>query len=250
MTSARIEARGGLVALARGGASTRVDLPHRRSVKDAIESTGIPHTEVAAVRVDGRPAHLDDHLEGGEVVVVHDALAPPPGVGRPAQPPVPAAPTFVADVHLGTLARRLRLLGFDTFYETHADDARLAAVAVEQGRVLLSRDRGLLCRRVVRLGALVRHDDPDHQLDEVVARFGLVDLVRPGTRCPRCNGPTRDVGLDEVRHRLEPGTLAAGHREFRQCDHCGQLYWPGAHADDLSAIVDRVTSAGTLRRTD
>ena len=248
MTSARIEVRGALAALARG-ATSRVPLPHRRSVKDAVESLGVPHTEVAVVLVDGHPAHLDDHLDGGEMVVVHDVLDPPADVGTPAQPPVPADPTFIADVHLGTLARRLRLLGFDTWYATDADDARLADVAVTEGRILLSRDRGLLCRRAVRLGALVRPDQPDEQLDEVVARFGLAGRVRPGTRCPRCNGRTRAVQRDEVREQLEPGTLAAGYTDFRRCRGCGQLYWPGAHADDLASIVDRATGAAP-RRTD
>ena len=249
MSSARIEVRGALARLARG-ATSPVPLPHRRSIKDAVESVGVPHTEVAAVLVDGHPAHLDDHLDGGEVVVVHDVLDPPEGLGCPAQPPLPTDPRFVADVHLGTLARRLRLLGFDTWYATEAEDARLADVAVTEGRILLSRDRGLLCRRVVRLGALVRPDQPDAQLDEVVARFGLAARVRPGTRCPRCNGRTRAVGRDEVRDDLEPGTLAAGYTDFRRCRDCRQLYWPGAHADDLAGIVDRATSNRGPRPTD
>lgn len=244
MTAAWIEARDGLAGLARGGRTTRVALPHRRSVKDAIESVGIPHTEVAAAVVDGVEVDLGDHLRPGQVVVVHDALVPPAHLGRPAQPPVPADPAFVADVHLGTLARRLRLLGFDTWYETSATDARLARVAIDQGRVLLSRDRGLLSRRVVRLGALLRAHDPDRQLDEVVARFDLAGRIRPGTRCPRCNGPTHPVAREQVRHRLEPGTRAAGYRDFRQCRDCDQLYWPGAHARDLGEIVDRVRPSG------
>lgn len=244
MNTARIEARAGLAGLARGGASTPVPLTHPRSVKDAVESIGIPHTEVAAVVVDGRPAGLDDLLATGQVVVVHDCLDPPPDLDRPVQPPVPVDPTFAADVHLGTLARRLRVLGFDTWYETAVDDARLAELAVEQGRVLLSRDRGLLCRRIVRHGALVRADDPDRQVDEVVARFALSGRVRPGIRCPRCNGATEQVPRDQVLGRLEPGTRAAGHQVFRRCRDCDQLYWPGAHAADLDSIVERASRGG------
>lgn len=249
VTSARIEVRGGLVALVRD-ATSRVPLPHRRSIKDAVESLGVPHTEVAVALVDGRPAHLDDHLEGGQVVVVHDVLDPPEALGCPAQPPVPADPRFVADVHLGTLARRLRLLGFDTWYATDAHDARLADVAVAENRILLSRDRGLLSRRAVRRGALVRPDQPDEQLDELVARFGLATRARPGTRCPRCNGPTQPVQRDDVRDHLEPGTLAAGYTDFRRCRDCRRVYWPGAHAHDLASIVDRAIGNRGPRPTD
>lgn len=241
--SARLRLRGGLPTLVRAGATERVEVavPHPRAVKDAIESVGIPHTEVAAVEVDGTVVDLGHNLTGGEDVVVHDVLAPPE-VGTPAQPPLDRPVRFVADVHLGTLARRLRLLGFDTWYRTHAEDGRLARVSAGQGRVLLSRDRGLLSRRQVRHGALVRHDAPADQLDQVLARFDLVDAVREGTRCPRCNGLLLPVDRTEVADRIPPGTRAADYTAFRTCGDCGQVYWPGAHAPALRAIVDRATS--------
>lgn len=243
MAAVTLQLHGTLPGLARGSNDgvVRVPVPHPRAVKDAIESVGIPHTEVAAVEVDGAVVDLAHHLTGGEDVVVHDVLAAP-DVGTPAQPPLHRPVRFVADVHLGTLARRLRLLGFDTWYRTHAEDGRLARVSATQGRVLLSRDRGLLSRRRVRHGALIRHDDPTDQLDQVLARFDLVDAVREGTRCPRCNGSLRPVDRSEVADRIPPGTRAADYTAFRVCGDCGQVYWPGAHAPALRAIVERATS--------
>ncbi len=146
-------------------------------------------------------------------------------------------------MHLGTLARRLRVLGIDTWWRNDADDAELAAVAEAEDRVLVSRDRGLLMRRQVRHGALVRSQDPDEQLAEVVARLGLAPQLAPGTRCPRCNGPVRTVPVENVTDRLEPGTRAAGHRTVGECTACGQLYWHGAHTDALAAIESTARQA-------
>lgn len=222
-------------------ASMSVAAPTPRSVKDAVESTGIPHTEVGLVVVDGRSVDWAEQLTGGEVVQawpVTPAPAQPTSRVRPPRPPEPVR--FVADVHLGTLARRLRLLGLDTWWSNDADDPLLASLSVEQGRVLLTRDRHLLMRRIVVHGALVRHDDPPRQLDQVVARYGLAGHLAPRSRCVRCNGRLERVPVEAVADRLEPGTRAAGHDSFGRCRDCAQLYWPGAHDDGLTAVVEQV----------
>ncbi len=213
MPEAFLHLHGDLLALRRRrspGPAAPVPVPSPRSVKDAVESLGVPHTEVGAVEVDGVEVGWDARLRGGEQVHVH------PVDTRAGQvtPPPPARPTrFVADVHLGTLARRLRVLGLDTWWADDADDPELAELAAREGRVLLTRDRGLLMRAVVTHGALVRADDPDDQLVEVAGRWLRPDDLAPGTRCPTCNGPVDRVAATEVADRLEPGTRAAGHDE-------------------------------------
>lgn len=231
---------GTLVRRRRQDGVVAVPVPEPRSVKDAVESVGIPHTEVGAVRVDAVEVGWDRRLRGGEVVDVHPVGRVPPGLHglvRPAPPPAPVR--AVADVHLGALARRLRWVGIDTRWRNDADDADLAALAAGQERVLLTRDRGLLMRRQVVHGVLVRAHDPDAQLAEVVARLDLADQLAPGTRCPRCNGVVQHVARGEVLDELEPGTRAAGYDRFGRCRDCRQLYWAGAHAADLEAIVQR-----------
>lgn len=231
----------------RDGVAT-VPMPSPRSVKDAVESVGVPHTEVGAVVVDGREVAWDALLAGGEQVAVHPVRRVPAHLaGRVAVSPPPTPLRFVADVHLGTLARRLRVLGFDTAWRNDSDDPELVEHAEAEGRVLLTRDRGLLMRRRVVHGALVRADAPDRQLGEVVARFGLADQARPGTRCPRCNGLVAPVARAEVLDELEPGTRAAGYDRFARCGVCGQLYWAGAHADALADIVVTAIDAGPSR---
>lgn len=214
-----------------------------RSVKDVIESAGVPHPEVALLLVDGASVGFDHRITGGETIAAHPASrAIDIDVPSLVAPPAPE-PRFVCDVHLGRLTRRLRLLGFDTWYRTDAADAELAAVTVEQSRILLTRDRGLLMRRVVLHGYCPRSDDADVQAAEVVRRFDLVDAISALTRCARCNGLVHPVDKREVVHRLPPRTRVE-HDRFVRCGSCEQVYWPGSHTRSIDGFVSAVRAAG------
>jgi uncharacterized protein len=247
----RVRAYAELADLA-GDAELEVPFGRPRSVKDLVESVGIPHPEIALLLVDGREVGFEHLLRGGERVAAyppfHD-LAPTTSLWP--EPPEPRR--FVLDVHLGTLARRLRMLGFDTWYRTHADDAELAEVAVTEGRILLTRDLQLLMRRVIVHGYCPRSDDPDQQTLEVTRRYGLAERRVPLTRCIRCNGDLADVDKAEVSEVLPPRTRAAFDR-FARCDDCGQVYWPGSHLEAMNGFLDRVAReeapAGQPRPTD
>jgi uncharacterized protein len=227
-----------LVELA-GDREVEVVVGAPRSVKDVVESIGVPHPEVAHLRVDGVAVGFDHRLVGGERVAVYPpfrTLADP--VAPALAPPWPEPRRFVLDVHLGTLTRRLRLLGFDCWYRTRADDLELARVSVAEDRILLTRDRGLLMRREVVHGYCPRSDDPDRQATEVVDRFGLRERAAPLTRCVRCNGRLRSVPLAEVAAEVPPRSRAAFDR-FARCEDCGQVFWPGSHVEDLADFLDR-----------
>ena len=199
------------------------------TVGHLVESSGIPLTEVGELRIGGVPVDPFRMPGAGDVVDVLPVTWPQPVVRE----------RFVLDVHLGALARRMRLLGVDTAYRTHADDPELVAQAVAEERVLLTRDRGLLRRRALPAGALVRADRPDDQLVEVVRRFA--PAVAPFTRCPACNGLLVPAAPGEVADRLEPGTRRT-YAEFSRCPGCGRIYWRGAHAARLDALLARVAA--------
>jgi uncharacterized protein len=219
-----------------GEAQVPVERP--RSVKDAIESLGVPHTEVDLVLVNGESAAFDVLVDAGDRVAVYPPFVDLDVPSRVRPPPLDE-PRFVLDVHLGRLAERLRTLGFDTLYSNDLDDDDLAAISAAGPRWLLTRDRGLLMRRVVTYGYLVRATDPAEQVHEVVRRFRLGESIDPFTRCARCNGTLQAVAKDAVAHRLEPGTRA-DHDDFVRCTGCGQLYWEGSHVGHLHAFVDEV----------
>ncbi|MFF4487145.1 Mut7-C RNAse domain-containing protein [Streptomyces sp. NPDC001544] len=194
-----------------------------------VESLGVPLTEVGALVVNGREVPASHIPAAGERVDVRTIARPQKVTGAPLR--------FLLDVHLGTLARRLRLLGVDTAYEsTDIGDPALAARSAAEQRVMLSRDRGLLRRRELFAGAFVYSTRPDDQLRDVLGRFH--PELRPWTRCTACNGLLRDATKEELADRLEHGTRRS-YDVFAQCAECGRAYWKGAHHDQLEAIVER-----------
>ncbi|MEU6544382.1 Mut7-C RNAse domain-containing protein [Streptomyces sp. NPDC046859] len=221
--------RRGATALTTDGAST---LGH------VVESLGVPLTEVGTLLVDGRPVPVGHVPQAGESVTVRP-------VERPQR--VPGAPLrFLLDVHLGTLARRLRLLGVDTAYEsTDIGDPALAARSAAERRIMLSRDRGLLRRRELWAGGYVYSTRPEEQLRDVLDRFR--PELRPWTRCTACNGLLKEATKDEVADQLEGGTRRT-YDVFAQCTACGRAYWKGAHQEQLEAIVERALAEYASRR--
>jgi hypothetical protein len=230
-----------------GEAEVRV--PSRRSVKDAIESCGVPHTEVDLVLVNGDSVGFDRLIVAGDRVSVFPPFAALDVTALSAVRPPGLTPVrFLLDVHLGRLAERLRLLGFDTAYRNDADDHELVAEATAGPRWLLTRDRALLMRASVVHGYLVRAVDPRAQTTEVLWRFRLSAHVRPLTRCARCNGLLEAVAKAEVADQLEPGTRSQ-HHDFARCRDCAQVYWRGAHYRTLQAFVAEAAGGTAGRAT-
>ncbi|MEU9476236.1 Mut7-C RNAse domain-containing protein [Streptomyces sp. NPDC048191] len=217
------------VPAARRAGATPLGTDGVSTLGHVIESLGVPLTEVGALVVDGSEVAVSHIPKAGETVEVRP-------VDRPQQ--VPGAPLrFLLDVHLGTLARRLRLLGVDTAYEsTDIGDPALAARSAAEKRVMLSRDRGLLRRRELWAGAFVYSHRPDDQLHDVLGRFAPV--LNPWTRCTACNGLLKQATKAEVADQLKHGTQRS-YDVFAQCTECGRAYWKGAHHDQLEAIVER-----------
>lgn len=202
----------------------RVACDGTSSLGHVVESLGVPLPEVGRLAVNGRPVTAVHRLAGGEVA---DAAAVP----RPQR--IPSA-RFLLDVHLGTLARRLRLLGIDAVYDNDRDDDALIEQANAERRVLLTQDRGLLRRRKLWLGAYVRGSHPDEQLRDVLERFA--PPLAPWTRCPACNGALAPVRKADVEGQLRPGTRRTYHA-FKRCASCRRAYWRGAHSKRLEALV-------------
>ncbi|MER5543313.1 Mut7-C RNAse domain-containing protein [Streptomyces sp. NPDC001118] len=217
------------VPAARRAGATPLGTDGVSTLGHVIESLGVPLTEVGSLVVDGSAVPVSHIPKAGETVSVR-------AVERPQR--VPGAPLrFLLDVHLGTLARRLRLLGVDAAYEsTDIGDPALAARSAAEKRVMLSRDRGLLHRRELWAGAFVYSTRPDDQLHDVLDRFA--PALAPWTRCTACNGLLREATKDEVAAQLKHGTQRS-YDVFAQCTDCGRAYWKGAHHDQLEAIVER-----------
>jgi uncharacterized protein with PIN domain len=210
------------------------------TTKHMIEALGVPHTEVELVLVNGEAAGLDQLLEEGDRVAVYprftrfdvEGLAPAPTMP-------PGRMRFVADAHLGGLARLLRMAGFDTIYDNSLHGDQVEALAVDQERMVLTRDRELLKRRTIAYGCYVRALKAEQQLGEVFERLGLADRARPFTRCLHDNAPLRAIAKAAVLERLPP-MVAASQDEFSTCDVCGRVFWKGSHWQRMSRVLERV----------
>lgn len=219
------------------------EFSRRASVKDMIEALGVPHPEVELIVANGESVGFDYLVRDGDRIAVYpmfESLDVSPALR--VRGLALRTSRFVLDVHLGTLARYLRLCGFDTLYRNDYGDAELARISAAEHRILLTRDRNLLKRRIVTHGYCVRRDDPRRQLAEVFRRFDLAGAAAPFTRCARCNGLLEDVDKAAVEHRLEP--LTRRHYDvFRQCRDCGHVYWRGSHVTSMEGRIEELAAA-------
>ena len=245
MGTAIIQFHGSLndfLAAARRCRSLEVEFEAGPGVKGAIEALGVPHPEVDRIVLNGRSVGFEARLEPGDRVEVFGLQSPPaPDSPLGLIPALPQPPRFILDGHLGRLARYMRMLGFDCRYDRNMADPGLARISAAEERLLLTRDRGLLRRSIVRLGHLVRDDDPRRQLAEVVARYRLAPLAKPFSRCIRCNGEIAMVDRSAVLEALadRPRTLRF-FDSFGRCGGCGAIYWQGSHFDRMSRLVQEV----------
>jgi len=211
------------------------------SVKDMIESFGVPHAEVELITANGRSVGFSYVVRDGDRIAVYpmfESLDVTPELR--VRPAVLRDLKFVIDVHLGKLAAYLRMLGFDAQYRNSFQDAELAAISAEQRRVLLTRDRGLLKHSAVSRGYWLRETDSRRQLAEVVARFDLARSIRPFSRCMACNDLLQDVSKEEVLHLL-PKRTAESYDRFRQCPQCHRVYWTGSHYRRMEHWIRELT---------
>jgi uncharacterized protein len=208
--------------------SIRVEFREQQSVKHLAESLGVPHPEVGRVQINGQEGTLSTITRDGDQVQVHTA----PDV-------CPIEPRFLLDNHLGRLAAYLRMLGFDCLYQNDFSDGELARILQREERILLSRDRRLLMRKVVVHGYCPRSLDPLEQLTEVIQRFDLAGRIIPFQRCMRCNHPLETISKEEVLDRLEPLTKLY-FDDFKICPACKQIYWKGSHYDRMQIVVEKL----------
>lgn len=201
------------------------------TVKHAIESLGVPHTEAGRLLVNGQPATLARIVRQGDAVEVfpHDSTSAA----------TEGTPDFLADAHLGGLARMLRMLGFDTLYDNGSHDAQIREVAAQDGRIVLTRDRDLLKCRTITHGCFVHALKPEQQLREIVERLQLAASAKPFTLCLNCNQPLNRIEKNTVLDRIPPNA-ARYYERFSTCRACGGIFWEGSHWKRMRALLGKL----------
>ena len=214
----------------------------RASIKDVIESLGVPHPLIGRLIVNGSEVDFNYILLDKDNVRV-SPLTPPinpltPHILRPI--PLPGI-AFVVDVNAGKLALLLRMLGFDTLYGNDMRNGKIAEISCTQNRILISRDVSLLKRKIVMHGYLLQDQDPRRQIIEVVRLYDLGNRMKPMTRCMPCNGLLVPVSKETIMDRLEPLTRKYYHI-FHICQDCGKIYWPGSHHEKIMGSIELIRS--------
>jgi len=146
---------------------------------------------------------------------------------------------FIADVHLGKLARKLRLLGFDTYFESNLDDNEIIRMSLAESRIVLSRDKELINNSRITQGYRILSSDPREQIREVMIRFNLQNNLNPFSRCIDCNGMIENVSKESVNEYLPPKTRQY-FDEFFRCRGCGKIYWEGSHYENMKKQIQNL----------
>jgi len=215
-------------------------LKFNQSVKDAIESLGVPHAEVDLIMVNSESVGFNYQLHDGDMVSVYpvfETLDISPIIKLRPEPL--RYPGFVLDVHLGKLCKYMRMLGFDTIYRNNLEDAEIINIAIEQKRIILTRDIGILKNRLVSHGYWVRSQHPREQLLEVIQRFDLSCSIKPFYRCTVCNGVVEKVDKESISQLLESGTKKY-FTDFFRCSACKKIYWKGSHYEKMKDFVSGI----------
>jgi uncharacterized protein with PIN domain len=221
-----------------------IDCVCKRSVKDLIQSLGVPHTEVGEILVNNQKVDSSYLLLGDEKVEVFPVPVP---AESHLQPVNNDPPRLICDVHLWKLARRLRLLGFDTWFDQRWDDEELADIAHRERLILLTRDRGLLKRNKVEQGLLIRNTDPEKQVIEILQRLGIGKIVNPFTRCLLCSGILKPASWEDefFQKKLKPqipAKVLEWCSEYHFCVSCEKVFWKGSHYKKLTRLIKKYLS--------
>jgi uncharacterized protein with PIN domain len=206
-------------------------------IKDAIQSLGVPHTEIDLILVNNKSKSFSYQLKNNDRVAVYPVFESLDisKVTHLRRKPL-RNPKFILDVHLGKLAKYLRLLGFDTLYRNDYSDAEIIALAKQKKRIILTRDIGLLKNSRIIRGYWVRSIKPELQIAEILDRFDLYNKANPFARCLECNGK-----IERIRKRVVMGKLPEKtqkfFQEFFRCRICKKVYWEGSHYQKLQIFV-------------
>jgi uncharacterized protein with PIN domain/sulfur carrier protein ThiS len=212
--------------------------PSTTTVKDAIESLGIPHTEVDLILVNSTPVDFNYQINNNDYISVYPVfesfeikhLSPLRNKSL-------RDPTFILDVHLGKLAKLLRLAGFDCLYQTDYEDAEIINISVKEKRIILTRDKGILKNSKVTHGCYIQSDRPRAQLKEIILRLQLENHIQPFSRCTMCNGIIHTIDKASIENQLQP--LTKKHFSlFYKCESCGRIYWEGSHFDKMKQFIE------------
>ena len=212
----------------------------RTSVKDLIESLGVPHTEVDLILVNGKSVGFDYLVNDCDDISVYPEFESLDITNLQKLRPKPLRkPKFILDVHLGTLARYMRMIGLDTLYKNEFTDEEIVEISLKERRAILTKDRGILKRSEVTRGYWIRSSKTIEQLKEVLLRFDLKDQIKEFSRCLLCNSILKKIKKEKILDRL-PQKVKELQNAFYICPTCDKIFWKGSHFQRMREIIAKL----------
>ncbi len=212
----------------------------RASVKDMIESLGVPHSEIDMILVNGNSVDFGHIVEDGDDISVYPVFESLDitDIQHLRNKPL-REPKFVADVHLGSLAKYMRMLGFDVSYKNNFTDEEIIEISLNENRTILTKNRGLLKNNRIKHGYWIRSERTEQQVKEVIKRFDLKNDIHEFLRCLECNNILKPAEKGDIEKRLPP-KVKDWHNEFWYCSSCDRIYWRGAHFEKMTKFIERL----------
>jgi uncharacterized protein with PIN domain len=212
----------------------------KHTIKHVIEALGVPHTEVELILANGDSVGFDYHIKDGDHISVYpvfETFDVSPLI-RLREKPLRNI-KFILDVHLGKLAKILRMLGFDTFYKNDYNDREIINISKTDNRIILTSDCGILKNKSVTHGCYIRSEQPYEQAQEVLQRFDLFSQIKTFHRCMICNGVIESVSKESILSEIPPKT-AKYYKKFYKCSDCGKIYWKGSHYFNMKEKIEQI----------
>ncbi len=212
------------------------------SIKDLIESLGVPHTEVDLILVNGESVNFNYLVRDKDRISVYPEFESFDISNLQKLRPKPLRkPKFICDVHLGKLARGLRMFGFDVYYQNNLSDEQIIEISLTQKRTILTKDLGILKRKEVTRGYFVREENAEKQIAEIIEKFDLITSSKPLTLCLECGGKLLRISRKKISNfESLPQKVKESQNQFFICKDCKNLYWRGTHYENMKLSINNI----------
>jgi len=212
----------------------------KRSIKDMIESLGVPHTEVDLILVDGKSVDFNYILQDKDRVSVYPVFESLNITNVTHLRKIPLRRNkFIADINLGNIVKYMRALGLDLFYDSLLSTREIIKISKRENRIILTKDSKLLKFKDVSHGIFIRPDTTIEQIRRIINYLDIKDDLKPFSRCLQCNTLLDVVPKENILNKIPPMTIEFCDEDV-QCQSCNKIYWKGTHYINMMKVVKQI----------
>ena len=217
-----------------------VESKGKRSIKDMIESLGVPHTEIDLILVNGKSVDFTYILQDGDRISVYPVFESLNIENVTRLRRIPLRETkFIADINLGHIVKYIRILGFDVYFDPLLSHRQIIEISKKESRIVLTKSKNLLKFKDITHGIFIRPGTTEEQVRGIIDFLDIKDIVKPFSRCLQCNRLLKSVRKESILDRIPPKTKVFCN-EYSYCKSCDKIYWKGTHFIKMKRVIDRI----------